>query len=291
MPETCTAEQADFRKAWQQNGTAKVAGFLSPHELGELRTAVDASYGLLRQHADDDPPTLSGSLADHYKRWDGIWLKELQLYLGHAKPGTRALLGRAVAATERGFRSLFDRTWFDRTWRPEPDCTARPDLRAQFDSAIAAVERRFRSLFDRHWRLEPKFSFVRRHRSTRLYLPWHIDADAAGIINTADYCINTWLPLDPVGDVLPSLELMPGSNKTMRTVPSLEGPEKTRTNDWVKANFPGESWIPHAAPGDAILFDHWTLHRTQCMVDETAVRTSCEFRFVRTSRSAIRRPI
>jgi hypothetical protein len=43
MPETCTAEQADFRNAWQQNGTAKVAAFLSPHELGELRTAVDAA--------------------------------------------------------------------------------------------------------------------------------------------------------------------------------------------------------------------------------------------------------
>ena len=53
MPETCTAEQADFRNAWQQNGTAKVAAFLSPHELDELRTAVDASYEPLRQYADD----------------------------------------------------------------------------------------------------------------------------------------------------------------------------------------------------------------------------------------------
>jgi hypothetical protein len=49
MPETCTVD--------------------------ELRTAVDASYELLRQHADDDPPTLSEYLADHYKRWDGIWVK------------------------------------------------------------------------------------------------------------------------------------------------------------------------------------------------------------------------
>jgi hypothetical protein len=43
MPEICTAEQADFNKAWQQNGTAKVAAFLSPQELGELRTAVRTS--------------------------------------------------------------------------------------------------------------------------------------------------------------------------------------------------------------------------------------------------------
>jgi hypothetical protein len=209
MPEICTAEQADFSKAWQQNGTAKVAAFLSADELGELRTAVDASYDLLRQHADDDPPTLSEYLADHYKRWDGIWIKELRGYLEQANPG----------------------------------------LLAQFDSVIAAAERRLRSLFDQNWRLEPNFTFIRRHRSTKHYLPWHIDADAAGIINATDYCINSWLPLDPVGDVLPSLELIPGSNKTMRITPSREGKEKARPDDWVKANVGGESWIPHAVPG------------------------------------------
>src|SRR5260370_18670472 len=142
MPETCTAEQADFRNAWQQNGTAKVAAFFSPHELGELRTAVDASYELLRQHADDDPPTLSEHLADHYKRWDGIWVKELRGYL------------------EQADRGLF----------------------AQLDSVIAAAEQRFRSLFDQNWRLGPNFTFIRRHPSTRHYLPWPIDADAAGTI-------------------------------------------------------------------------------------------------------------
>jgi hypothetical protein len=243
MPEICTAEQADFRTASQRDGTAKVTAFLSPDELGELRSAVDATYDLLRQHADDDPPTLTGYLADHYKRWDGIWIKELRGYL------------------ER----------------------VRPDLLAQFDRVIAAAERRFRELFDQNWRLEPNFTFVRRHRSTRKYLPWHIDADAAGIINATDYCINTWLPLDPVGDVLPSLELILGSNKAMRNIPSVEGSEKSRPDDWVKSNIGGESWIPHAVPGDAILFDHWTLHRTQRMLRDDVMRTSCEFRFVRTS--------
>jgi hypothetical protein len=108
MPETCTAEQADFRSAWQQNGTAKMAAFLSPHELGELPTAVDASYELLRKHADDDPPTLTEFLADHYKRWDGIWVKELRGYLKQVKPDLLAQFDGAIAVAERRFRSLFD---------------------------------------------------------------------------------------------------------------------------------------------------------------------------------------
>jgi Phytanoyl-CoA dioxygenase (PhyH) len=242
MPETCTAEQS-FRDAFEKNGTAKVEAFLSPAELGQLRSAVDASYELLRQHADDDPPTLSEYLADHYKRWEGLWVKELQPYLAQT----------------------------------------RPDLRDQFDGVIAAAERKFRTLFDDDWRLAPNFTFVRRHRSSRKFLPWHIDADAAGIINATDYCINTWLPLDPVGDDLPSLELIPGSNKTMRTVPTInEGREKSRPEEWVKSHIGAESWIPRAMPGDAILFDHWTLHRTQRMERDDMMRTSCEFRFVRT---------
>jgi hypothetical protein len=56
MPEICTAEKADFHEAWQRNGTAKVAAFQSPRDVGELRIATDASYDLLRQHVDDDPP-------------------------------------------------------------------------------------------------------------------------------------------------------------------------------------------------------------------------------------------
>lgn len=243
MSEICAAKQTDFHKAWQQNGTAKVAGFLSPHELGALRTAVNASYDLLRQHADDDPPTLTENLADHYKRWDGIWVHEL-----------------------RDFLDKF-----------------RPDIRTLFDNAIIAAETQFRLLFGWRWRLEPFLTFIRRHRSSRLYLPWHVDADAVGSINMADYCINAWLPLDPVGDTLPSIELMPGSNKTMRNIRDQGISLKGRDDDWIKNNIGGQAWIPHAVPGDAILFDHWTLHRTQRMAQDDAVRTSCEFRFLESS--------
>jgi hypothetical protein len=216
MPETCTVD--------------------------ELRTAVDASYELLRQHADDDPPTLSEYLADHYKRWDGIWVKELRGYLEQT----------------------------------------RPDILALFDGAIAAAERRFRALFDQKWRLEPNFTFIRRHRSTRHYLPWHIDADAAGILNSTDYCINSWLPLDPVGDVLPSLE-DPRLEQDDADHAKPGGQGESAPGRLGQGQCPRRILGTHAMPGDAILFDHWTLHRTQRMEQDNAVRTSCEFRFVRIS--------
>jgi hypothetical protein len=232
MPEIATAVQFNFSETWEQTGTAKVEGFLAPGPLRDLQAAVYSSYDLLRQHVDDDPPAMNVYLADHYKRWDGLWVKELQGYL-----------------RQNG-----------------------PDILNLFDSAIAAAEERFRSLFDPNWRLEPNFTFIRRHRSTQKYLPWHIDADAAGILNTTDYSINAWLPLDPVGDELPSLELIPGSNKTMKNITSLEGGEKSRTDDWVRSNITGQSWVPRAIPGDAILFaiGPYTVRNQFC------VRALCE---------------
>ena len=41
---------------------------------------------------------------------------------------------------------------------------------------------------------------------------WHIDADAAGT-GSFDPCFNTWLPLNDVGDELPSLELVENSSR------------------------------------------------------------------------------
>jgi len=241
MLESSAAQQTKFLEEWERAGTAKVDAFLAPQSLSELQTAVEASYELLRRHISDDPPTLNIHLADHFTRWDGIWVKELA-----------------------GFLDRFS-----------------PEIRELFDRAISSAEARFRSLFDENWRLEPKFTFIRRHQSTRHYLPWHIDADAASIIYTTDYCINVWLPLDPVGEVAPSLELLPSSNKTMRNLPIVAEGEKMRTDEWVKDNIGTHSWTPHALPGDAILFDHWTLHRTQRIAGEQVKRTSCEFRFVR----------
>jgi hypothetical protein len=245
-----TAEPTDFPTAWRQNGAAKIDAFLSPVELVQLRSAVDTCYALLAQHADDKSPILSEYLTDHLERRDRIWIKGLNGYLK----------------------------------------IVRPDILVQLDEVIGAADKRFRSLFEGNWWFDPNFSFVRRHRSTRNYLKWHIDADAANTISSTNYCINTWLPLDPVGDTAPSLEIIPGSNEVMRTVPVLKGPEKMRSDAWVKDNIHAKSWTPHAVPGDAILFDHWTLHRTQRLSKENLLRTSCEFRFLTDARDTSVRP-
>jgi hypothetical protein len=233
--------RAVFHVEWERNGTAKVPEFLSPRDAAELRTATNASYDLLSRRLDRDPATVNEHLADHFRRWQGLWLKELWGFL---------------------------------------DSDA-PDIHGTLADLLATAQDRFRSLFDQTWALEPAFTFVRRHQSTRHYLPWHIDADAGSILNTTDYSINAWLPLDAVGDRAPSLELMPGSNQTMRTLPLLAHPNVSRDDEWVKVSVGGEPWVPRAVPGDAILFDHWTLHRTQRLADESASRISWELRFVR----------
>ena len=236
-----TSALASFRAEWDRSGTAKIREFLPPEAVAELRAATNLSYDLLGRCLDEDPTGVNEHLADHYRRWQGLWFKEL-----------------------RGFLDRHD-----------------PDLLNMLTDLLGRAQGRFRSLFDDGWTLEPAFTFVRRHKSTRHYLPWHIDADAGSIINTTDYSINAWLPLEPVGDSTPSLELMTGSNRVMRTLPPLAHPETSRSHEWVKANVEGPPWTPRAALGDAILFDHWTLHRTQWLPEESAARTSWELRFVR----------
>jgi ectoine hydroxylase-related dioxygenase (phytanoyl-CoA dioxygenase family) len=231
----------EFCDDWERTGAVKVNGLLPLRQLNELRAAVDASYDLLRQHVRDNPATVNVHLADHFIRWDGLWMKELLVFLDNIAP----------------------------------------EILHQFNNAIHIAEEQFHSLFSEDWQFNSSISWVRRHRSTALYLPWHIDADGASLLKTADYSINMWLPLDPVGDDAPSLEFIPGSNKTMRNLPILATTEAYRTPEWVNENFTNQPWTPHAVPGDAILFDHWTLHRTQRVSRENVLRTSCELRFIR----------
>jgi hypothetical protein len=105
---------------------------------------------------------------------------------------------------------------------------------------------------------------------------WHIDADVAP--KTYDQCMNVWVPLASVGKSLPSLELVQGSHRIMRA--ELPPPNKNRDPDWVNERFAHSFHeIPQLEPGDALIFDHYTMHRTQAMNSwEGVERVSGEFR-------------
>jgi ectoine hydroxylase-related dioxygenase (phytanoyl-CoA dioxygenase family) len=110
---------------------------------------------------------------------------------------------------------------------------------------------------------------------------WHADADAATIFRVAASAINVWMPLDAVGTDLPSLEIVPRSHTAMRRVAMLTGKDRHRDDAFVRTL--GPSSIPQLQLGDALIFDQFTLHRTQNVGARQAVRKACEFRFVRRS--------
>lgn len=128
------------------------------------------------------------------------------------------------------------------------------------------------------WLIE-EHSFFRRHVAGATYVPWHVDADAAGTIHY-DPCFNFWLPLGAVGINRPSLQFIPGSHKIMREIPPFSSPDNVRSDDWVLERFPGQEAITAILePGDAVFFDHFTLHRTQPIGASADVRVGSEFRF------------
>jgi hypothetical protein len=63
----------------------------------------------------------------------------------------------------------------------------------------------------------------------------------------------------------------------MRRLPLLVDAARYRDDEFVAAI--GSSFTPELNPGDALVFDQFTLHRTQCVASPATVRISCEFRF------------
>jgi len=156
---------------------------------------------------------------------------------------------------------------------------ARPDLDRRYEQSLRAIETQVRRMLGPEWRFFPKRSYFRRHVGMALKVPWHIDADAASIYRVAGSAINVWMPLDTVGTDLPSLDYVPRSHAVMRKVPLLTGKDKYRDDVFVDTI--GTPQTPQLTIGDALIFDQFVLHRTQQAGSADAVRTACEFRFVR----------
>jgi hypothetical protein len=183
---------------------------------------------------------ISNRLLDfHFHLWHGVWLRPLPTFLRKA----------------------------------------RPDLQQRYEQSLRAVEAQVGRTFGLGWRFFPKRSYFRRHFGLVRKVPWHIDADAASIYRVAGSAINVWMPLDPVGTDLPSLDFVPRSHNVMRNVPLLAGKDKYRDDAFVGTI--GAPSTPQLAVGDALIFDQFVLHRTQDAGSADAVRTACEFRFVR----------
>jgi hypothetical protein len=176
---------------------------------------------------------------DSFRNWHGVWLKHLPAVLEHTRPA----------------------------------------LNARYHEMLQSVEMEVDHLFGRGWRFFAKRSYFRRHIGLAKKVPWHIDADAAAIYKIAASVINIWLPLDPVGDDLPSLDIVPRSHAVMRRVPLLTGNDCYRDDGFVSAI--GAAATPRLEPGDALVFDQFLLHRTQRTGSENSIRTACEFRFIR----------
>ncbi len=129
------------------------------------------------------------------------------------------------------------------------------------------------------WAWRQDHSFLRRcGRLPGSVVPWHCDAEAAGT-GRLGRCVNVWLPLNEVGDgVCPSLELIAGSHAFMRDYEGAPPVDLHRPEAWV-AGVPGERLAPRLSPGDALLFDHYLLHRTEPLEIYARPRLSVELRF------------
>jgi len=87
--------------------------------------------------------------------------------------------------------------------------------------------------------------------------------------------VTCWLPLNPCGRDAPGLELI--ARRVTRLLPVI-----ALRDEYLRATFPLEAfWRPVLKPGDALLFEGGTLHRTFVTPEMASDRTSIEFRFFR----------
>lgn len=121
------------------------------------------------------------------------------------------------------------------------------------------------------WRSE--MSFFRRLRAP---VPWHCDAEAASTLKLAPACTIVWVPLDQVGRDAPGLELIEGSDELMRERNDRPLPPNLHRSDAFADAIHGRRLAPVLDPGDALVFNHFHLHRTQLIPGE---RTNVELRF------------
>lgn len=104
-------------------------------------------------------------------------------------------------------------------------------------------------------------------------IPFHQDQEFTGPFATG---INLWLPLTPVGQDYPSLELCPDGPQ--RPLFRLNDSEQQR--DALLKSLCLTCWQIEMQPGDVLLFTGFTLHRTWMTAGMKQVRYSAEIRLI-----------
>jgi hypothetical protein len=224
----------------KRDGIAFIPNAVSREVVTELQRIVDFEYELLENPKSDATRDIAASSAS----WGGIAIDHVKLL---ATDTTRA--------------------------------------ETLVDQSIAELSALLRKLSIASPVFQSSLSYVRRHRNAATFAPWHLDAFAAGTLNH-DPVFNAWMPLVAVGRDCPSLEFIIGAHQRTRAgnyVHQNTGHPADAgypTQDWVTENGADGRHICFAmAPGDIVIFNHWTPHRTQSSQFPLYVRTSAEMRF------------
>jgi ectoine hydroxylase-related dioxygenase (phytanoyl-CoA dioxygenase family) len=224
----------------KRDGVVFLPGVVSREVIGDLQGITDSEYGRLANPDSDAIRDIAASSAS----WGGIAIDHVKSLAPDPKKAT-ALIDQSIAALSAALKK---------------SSVANP----VFQSSL---------------------SYVRRHRNSATFAPWHLDAYAAGTINY-DPVFNAWMPLVAVGQNCPGLEFIVGAHQRTRAG-NYNHQDSGHPAD---AGYPTPNWITESgadgkhvcfvmAPGDIVIFDHWTPHKTQSSEFPPYVRTSAEMRF------------
>jgi hypothetical protein len=245
--EAAAATPEALHALYRRNGSALIRAFLSPEEVETLQRIGAMSYGIgetIAAHARSDQ--LPQEIAD-------------------------GLLTRGYISWVRL------KAWLE--------CTG-----TNFDDQLGAIVDKVGAIAkavysDPSVRLLEGFSVIRRHQKSpragaMTTVPWHRDFSFVGPAGI-DRSVNFWIPLAEVGEVAPSIEIIVGSHNHMVNVPD-ETPGITNISEqWVSEHlgvYP--KWTPHCKPGDVMVFDHQTIHRTQPLIAQASIdRMNFEMRW------------
>jgi|GEM_PF-5746560 len=146
------------------------------------------------------------------------------------------------------------------------------------------VPEHYQSVFQVPCALMLNFTTLRQHLAghTQTHVDWHFDYNFFG--NDPSSMV-AWVPLDPVGENAPGLELcLPKDEVPRENFVRLfrDGRPPTTLDaeaiDLLYGRDNHQRIAPKLGPGDALLFDKLVLHRTQLMPNATADRLAIEFR-------------